>query len=209
MGLLYELCVKLSRYAAYNLFGLRIYGREHLIEEGPALLAMNHQSYFDPPLAACCCERQISFLARKSLFDIPVIGKLIRNLNVIGLDRDGTDMSALKTVIRLLKEGGSTIIFPEGTRTRDGHLGVARAGFGLVVAKSLAPVVPMRIFGAYEAYPRTAKIPKRADITIVIGEPMRFTKADTAGDPRMVYQAISDRVMARIASLENPRGKAE
>lgn len=205
MGLLYELCAKLSRFAACNLYGLQIYGREHIIEEGPSLLVMNHQSYFDPPLAAICCERQIHFLARKSLFDIPVLGRLIRRLNVIGIDRDGADMSALKAVIRLLKGGGSTIIFPEGTRTHDGALGPARAGVGLVIAKSLAPVVPMRVFGAYDAFPRTAKFPRRAKITIVIGEPMRFTKADVTGDPRVVYQAISERVMARIASLQNPR----
>src|SRR5687767_4673931 len=113
MGLTYDLCVKLSRFAAYNFYGLQIYGQENDIEEGPALLAMNHQSYFDPPLAAVCCERQIHFLARKTLFNVPVVGSLIRNLNVIGVDRDGTDMSALKTVIRLLRSGGSTIVFPE------------------------------------------------------------------------------------------------
>ncbi len=205
MGLIYELCVKLSRIAACNLFGLQIYGKENIIEEGPSLLVMNHQSYLDPPLAAVCCERQIHFLARKTLFNVPVVGRLIRHLNVIGIDRDGADMSALKAVIRLLKNGGSTIIFPEGTRSKDGSLGPARAGVGLVIAKSLAPVVPMRVFGAYDAFPRTAKIPRRAKITIVIGEPMRFTKADVAGDPREVYQAISERVMVRIAGLENPR----
>lgn len=205
MGLVYELCVKLSRFGACNFFGLEIYGRENLIDGGPALLAMNHQSFLDPPLAAVCCDREIHFLARKSLFDIPVLGRLLRHLNVIGLDRDGADMSALKTVIKLLKNGGSTIVFPEGTRTRDGELGPARPGIGLIIAKSLAPVIPMRVFGAFDAFPRTAKFPKRAPITIVIGKPIHFTKADVAGDPRVVYQALSEQVMARIAALENPR----
>jgi 1-acyl-sn-glycerol-3-phosphate acyltransferase len=205
MGLIYSLAVNLTRFTACNLFGLQIYGRENLIEEGPALLAMNHQSYLDPPLAAVCCDREIHFLARKNLFDLPILGRLLHHLNVIGLDRDGADMSALKTVIRLLKNGGSTIVFPEGTRTQDGQLGPARPGIGLIIAKSLAPVVPMRVFGAYDAFPRTAKFPRRAPITIVIGEPMHFTKADVAGDPRTVYQALSEKVMARIAALENPR----
>src|SRR6185295_9999137 len=112
--------------------------------------------------------------------------------------RDGSDSSALKTVIRLLKSGGSTIIFPEGTRTRDGRLGPAQAGIGFIIAKSMAPVVPMRIFGAFEAFPRTAKFPKPGKITIVIGEPMRFTKEEAAGGSP-AYQQISERLMARIA----------
>jgi 1-acyl-sn-glycerol-3-phosphate acyltransferase len=205
MGLLYELCVNLSRFAADNFFRLQVYGRENIIEEGPALLAMNHQSYLDPPLAAICCHRQISFLARKTLLEIPLLGPLISRLNVIPLDRDGSDMTALKTVIRLLKSGGCTIMFPEGTRTRDGQLGPARAGVGFIVAKSLAPVVPMRVFGAYEAFPRTSKLPRCGTITIVIGKPMYFTKADFAGNAPAAYQEISTRIMAHIAALKNPR----
>src|SRR5688572_2698816 len=169
MGLVYHLCVTLTKFIGANFFRVQIYGRENMIEEGPALLAMNHQSFLDPPLAAICCDREIHFLARKSLFDIPVLGTLLHHLNVIGVDRDGADMNALKAVIRLVKNGGSTIIFPEGTRTRDGSLQPARAGVGLVIAKTLAPVVPIRVFGAYEAFPRTSKVPRRHTITLVVG----------------------------------------
>ncbi len=204
MGLLYSLCTSLTSFTAHTVFGLQIYGRENVVEEGPALLAMNHQSFFDPPLAAVCCHRQIHFLARKTLLEIPVLGRLIANLNVIGVDRDGADMSALKTVIRLVKNGGCTIIFPEGTRTRDGGLQPAQPGVGLVIAKTLAPVVPMRVFGAFEAFPRTSRFPRRAKITVIIGKPLHFSKDDIAGEPREAYQRISDRVMAAIAALGIP-----
>src|SRR5688572_7384896 len=168
MGLVYHLCVNLTRFVASNFFRLQIHGRENAIEEGPALLAMNHQSFLDPPLAALCCHREIHFLARKTLFDAPVIGSLLPHLNVIGVDRDGADMSALKSVIRIVKSGGSTIIFPEGTRTSDGQLQPARSGVGLVIAKTLAPVVPIRVFGAFDAFPRNTKFPRRRAITLVI-----------------------------------------
>src|SRR5687768_13248722 len=164
MGLVYHLCVNLTRFVASHYFRLQIHGRENVVEEGPALLAMNHQSFLDPPLAALCCHREIHFLARKTLFKAPVIGPLLPHLNVIGVDRDGTDMSALKAVIRIVKGGGCTIIFPEGTRTSDGGLQPARSGMGLVIAKTLAPVVPIRVFGAYEAFPRTFKFPRRKPI---------------------------------------------
>ena len=205
MGLVYNLCVNLTKFAASNLFQLQIHGRENAIQEGPALLAMNHQSFLDPPLAALCCDRELHFLARKSLFNIPVLGSLLHHLNVIGVDRDGTDMSALKTVIRVVKNGGATIIFPEGTRTPDGKLQEARSGVGLVIAKTLAPVMPIRVFGAFDAFPRTSKFPRPNPIHLVIGKPIQFTKADLAGDSRVVYQELSNRVMERIAALEIPK----
>ena len=165
---------------------------------------MNHQSFLDPPLAGICCRREIFYLGRKTLFDIPVLGSVLRHLNVIGVDRDGSDMSALKTVIRTIRNGGCTIIFPEGTRSSDGNLRPARPGAGLIIAKTLAPVVPMRIFGAFDAFPRDAKFPRPRPVTVVIGEPMRFTPADIEGPSREVYQRLSDQVMARIGSLQVP-----
>src|SRR5215207_771082 len=195
MGLVYQLSVTLTRFVASNYFRLQIHGRENAIEEGPALLAMNHQSFLDPPLAALCCHRELHFLARKTLFNAPVVGSLLPHLNVIGVDRDGADMGALKSVIRVVRRGGCTIIFPEGTRTSDGQLQPVRSGVGLIIAKTLAPVVPIRIFGAFEAFPRTSKLPRRHPITLVIGKPLRFTAADVTGDTRLAYQRLSERVM--------------
>lgn len=205
MGFTYAACYQLSKFVAQSLFDLRVYGQDNIIEQGPALLAMNHQSFLDPPFAGISCRREVSYLARKTLFDIPVIGGIIRRLNVIGVDRDGSDVAALKAVIRVLRGGGCTVVFPEGTRTRDGNLQPARAGAGFIIAKTLAPVVPMRIFGAYEAFPRGSKLPRPTPVTVVVGEPMRFTAADVAGDPRVVFQRLSEQVMEKIAALKNPR----
>lgn len=205
MGFTYAACYQLSKFVAQSLFDLRVYGQDNIIEQGPALLAMNHQSFLDPPFAGISCRREVSYLARKTLFDIPVIGGIIRRLNVIGVDRDGSDVAALKAVIRVLRGGGCTVVFPEGTRTRDGNLQPARAGAGFIIAKTLAPVVPMRIFGAYEAFPRDSKLPRPTPVTVVVGEPMRFTAADVAGDPRVVFQRLSEQVMEKIAALKNPR----
>ncbi len=205
MGFTYAACYQLSKFVAQSLFDLRVYGQDNIIEHGPALLAMNHQSFLDPPFAGISCKREVSYLARKTLFDIPVIGGIIRRLNVIGVDRDGSDVAALKAVIRVLRDGGCTVVFPEGTRTRDGSLQPARAGAGFIIAKTLAPVVPMRIFGAYEAFPRDSKFPRATPVTVVVGEPMRFTESDVKGDPRIVFQRLSEQVMEKIAALKNPR----
>ena len=205
MGFTYAAGYQLSKFIGQSFFDLQIYGQDNIIEEGPALLAMNHQSFLDPPFAGICCRREIYYFGRKTLFDVPVLGFLLRQISVIGVDRDGSDGAALKAVIRVLREGGCTILFPEGTRTRDGNLQPAKPGAGFIIAKTLAPVVPMRIFGAFDAFPRGTKFPRCHPITIVIGEPIRFTKADTAGDPRIVFQRLSEHVMEKIAALKNPR----
>ena len=205
MGFTYAASYQFSKFVGQALFDLRVYGQENIIEHGPALLAMNHQSFLDPPFAGISCRREIHYLARKTLFDIPVIGPILRRINVIGVDREGSDVAALKAVIRVLRDGGCTVVFPEGTRTRDGNLQPAKPGAGFIIAKTLAPVVPMRIFGAFDAYPRGAKIPRMTPVTIVAGEPIHFTKADTAGDPRIVFQRLSEQVMEKIAALKNPR----
>ena len=205
MGFTYAAGYQLSKFIAQSFFDLRVFGQDNIIEHGPALLAMNHQSFLDPPFAGISCKREVFYLARKTLFDIPVAGPIIRRLNVIGVDRDGSDVAALKAVIRVLRSGGCTVVFPEGTRTRDGDLQPARAGAGFIIAKTLAPVVPMRIFGAYEAFPRDSKFPRCSPVTVVVGKPMRFTAADVAGDPRIVFQRLSEQVMEKIAALKNPR----
>ena len=205
MGFTYSVSYQFSKFVGQALFDLRVYGQENIIETGPTLLAMNHQSFLDPPFAGISCQRPIHYLARKTLFDIPVIGWILRRINVIGVDREGSDVAALKAVMRVLKSGGCTIVFPEGTRTRDGNLQPAKPGAGFIIAKTLAPVVPMRIFGAFEAFPKGAKIPRMTPVTIVVGQPIYFTKADIAGDARVVFQRLSEHVMEKIAALKNPR----
>ena len=205
MNAWYRFGYNLSTVIAKTLFSFRVAHPERMIETGGVILAMNHQSFVDPPLAGLCCKRDIYFLARKSLFSWPLLGPIFPKINNIPVDRDGSDMGALKTVIKVVRAGHGVALFPEGTRTRDGNLQPAKAGIGLVIAKTRAPVVPMRIFGAFEAFPRDRKLPKRRPITIVIGEPIHFTDADIAEGGRDVYQKLSDRVMERIAAIQYER----
>ena len=205
MGLAYTFHKNLARLIATTCFRFKTIHRERIIEDGGALLAMNHQSFLDPPLAGISCRREIHFLARKTLLDWPVLGPIFPRLNVIPVDQDRADMSALKTVIRLVKAGHCTIVFPEGSRTLDGDFLPALPGIGLVIAKTRCPVVPMRIFGAREAFPRGGRPHLFKAITLVVGEPMHFTEADFAGEGRELYQRLSERVMERIGSIQNER----
>jgi len=113
----------------------------------------------------------------------------------------------LKIILDRLLGGAGIILFPEGTRTRDGQLQPAHAGIGLVVAKSEAPVVPVRVFGSFEAWGRNHKFPRPKKVTVRYGQPMLFEKlraeAKTCSKERLkqIYQEIADEIMAAIAAL--------
>ena len=192
----------LSRLAGRLFFRFRVIHRERMIQSGPVILAMNHQSYLDPPLAGTTCDRPIYFLARRTLLDMPLLGWVLPKLNVIPVNQEGVDRSAIKVVIRVLLAGNGVLIFPEGSRTLDGTLQPAEAGLGLVIAKTLAPVVPMRIFGAHEALPRGGGGLHFVPITIVIGEPIFFTAADLNPPGKDLYNRLIQRVMEAIAALQ-------
>src|ERR1700757_2516910 len=111
MNFYYWVGYHFSRLAGRLLFGLRVLHRERMIQSGPVILAMNHQSYLDPPLAGTACDRAIYFLAKRSLLNAPVFGWLLPKLNVIPVDQEGVDRSALKAVIRVLKAGHGVLVF--------------------------------------------------------------------------------------------------
>lgn len=183
-------------------FRLRVIHRERMLNHGPVILAANHQSFADPPLVGSVSDRAVYFLARRSLLKGWFMGWILPKVNVIPVDSEtGRDRTALKALIRILRAGQGTVVFPEGQRTPDGKLQPAQPGLGLVIAKTLAPVVPMRIFGAYDAWPIHEKWPRPGRITIVVGEPIFFTEGDVAAGGKEVYQQLSQRVMDAIAGL--------
>ncbi|MHB8519579.1 MAG: lysophospholipid acyltransferase family protein [Limisphaerales bacterium] len=197
------------------LFGIyfrwRIYHPERVPLEGPVILASNHASYLDPPLIGAAVGREINYLARESLFRFPVMGAVLRSWNVVPVDRDGGGAAGLKAILDRLLAGGAIILFPEGTRSRDGTIQRARSGIGFTVIKSTAPVVPVRVFGTYEAYGRQIRFPHPRGVAVKYGLPMRFealrAEARTCAKQRLkeIYQRVADDIMAAIAALE-PKG---
>jgi len=193
-------------YATY--FRWQVFNPERVPETGGVILASNHASFLDPPLVGAGLKRGINYLARESLFRFPGIGALLRSWNSVPVDRDGGGAAGLKAILDRLLAGGGIILFPEGTRTRDGHLQPARSGIGLVVVKSAAPVVPVRVFGTYEAYGRHRKFPHPNRIAVKYGRPMNFEKlradAKSCSKTRLkeIYQQIADEIMAAIGKLE-------
>ena len=191
-------------------FRWRVRGAENVPKTGGVILAANHASYADPPLVGSGLDRGINYLARQSLFRFPLIGRLLSSWSAVPVDRDGGGAKGLKIILDRLLGGAGIILFPEGTRSRDGKLQPAQPGIGLIVAKSDAPVVPVRIFGTYEAWGRNRKVPLPKRISMRYGEPMLFEKlraeARNCSRERLkeIYQQIADEIMTAIAGLHEP-----
>jgi 1-acyl-sn-glycerol-3-phosphate acyltransferase len=196
-------------------FGWRVYNAERVPLEGAVILASNHASYLDPPLVGSGVRRGINYLARENLFRFPVMGWVLRQWQVVPVDRDRGGAVGLRAILDRLLDGGAIILFPEGTRTRDGQLQPARSGIGLTVIKSKAPVVPVRVFGMFEAYGRHLRLPRPRRVAVKYGQPMRFeqlrAEAKACSKPRLkeIYQQVADEIMAAIAGLEPHEDKAQ
>ncbi|MEO6876659.1 MAG: lysophospholipid acyltransferase family protein [Opitutaceae bacterium] len=180
-------------------------GLENLPREGSFLIAANHASFLDPPLIGAQVQRQIAFFARKSLWKPGFAAWWLDAVGTIPVDRDGgQDVSAIKRVLRALKDDWGLILFPEGTRSPDGQLQTPKAGVGLICCRAQVPVIPARIFGSYEAYGKGRGLRLGTPVSIVFGAPIPPAEYDDPAAGKERYQVASTRIMARIAALREP-----
>ncbi len=179
-------------------------GLENL-PEGGFLVASNHASFIDPPLIGCVIPREMYYFARKTLLDNALLKHVLPYCNVIPVDRDGgSDIGAFKKVFSVLKQGHALILFPEGTRSKDGKLGKPQGGAGLIACKTRVPVVPVRVFGTGDVLPRGSMLPSRADLPVVFGKPLSPAEFAPGKDAPDRFREASRRIMAKIADLCPP-----
>jgi len=171
---------------------------------GPCLLAANHQSMLDPPLIGSCLPAEVAFVARKTLFENPAFGWVIRACHALPLDRDDADLGAIRRALAVLAEGRRLVIFPEGTRSGDGELLPAKAGAGLLAVKSGVPVVPIHIRGARDVLPRGGWLPTGgARIRIRFGKAIPAQELDPGAGHEERFLEASRRILAAISRLED------
>jgi 1-acyl-sn-glycerol-3-phosphate acyltransferase len=189
-----------------------VFNPENVPASGPVILASNHASFLDPPLVGSATTREINYLARETLFRFPVVGTILRRVNAVPVDREGGGAKGLRAILDRLLAGGGIILFPEGTRSSAGDLQRGKSGIGLTVIKSTAPVVPVRVFGTFQALGRHHSFPRPSKVAVKFGKPMDFSElraeAQTCSKPRLkeIYQIVADELMKTIATLEPREG---
>ncbi len=185
-----------------SFFNYKVIGQEKLIEEGPCIIVANHQSFLDPPLVGSLYRNEVFFLARKTLFDAPLLKQALPHCNTIPVDQTRPDPASIIQVLRTVKNGGRIIIFPEGSRCPDGQIHDAMPGIGLILSKlAHVPVQPIRIEGAYDCLPLHSNKLKFRPITLSVGDPIKFEPGELKAKGRDAQRAIGKKIMDAIRAL--------
>lgn len=177
----------------FVIWRLRVYGREHVPRSGGLIVASNHISYLDPPVLGVACPRRISYMAKRNLFSIPVLGPFITAAGAYPVDRTKSAAAAIKRSVEVLRRGETIGIFPEGTRNLRGTAEV-REGVALLASLAKVPVVPACILGTREAKRLCA-------VRVAFGPPLRLPPDQRAD--RQDLAKFTEEVMRAIGSLRN------
>jgi 1-acyl-sn-glycerol-3-phosphate acyltransferase len=165
------------------------------------LLVINHQSFLDPLFAAVFLDRPVVYLARDSLFRVPLLGWLLRREYVIAINRQAASSSSIRLAAEKLQQGHLVGIFPEGTRSRDGEIGPLKPGFIALVRRAGVPLVPVGVAGTGAALPREAWFPRPRSCRVVYAEPISPDRlADLCRAGR--ESSLLDEVRAKMISSQ-------
>ena len=170
----------------------QVIGKENIPQDGAVLLVSNHISLFDPPLVGCALDRQVHFMAKAELFEVPVLKQLITDFGAFPVKRGAGDRAALRTVFKLLEDGNVMGMFPEGTRSKSGEVEEAHSGAAVFALRSNATVIPVGIMGSYKLFRR---------IRIVIGKPIDMTSYRGVKTSKETIAQVTHLIMNHVKDL--------
>lgn len=185
----YSMMRALLRTLYRMIFRIELIGLHHVPTSGPTILCANHISNFDPPNIGIHIERQINYMAKKELFQVPGLGAILRALGCVPVNRSAVSLDAIKTAVNTLKEGKLIAIFPEGTRNSTEP---PKKGAAMIALRAKAQVVPIAIVGRYRLFGK---------MKLVYGEALDLTpyydskQADT-------LDVVTSLIMQRINELK-------
>jgi len=177
------------------LFRCEVVGRENIPKQGGVIIAANHLSLWDPPLAAAFVPRYVHFMAKEELFKIPIFGYIIRKLYSFPVRRGAVDRGAIRTAITLLNDGHCLGLFPEGTRSKTGMIKKAEPGLALIALKAGVPVIPTAVIGTNKIMTKGSLFPK---LEVRYGKPIQFKSEQT---DKATLQQFSQRIMDEVEKL--------
>lgn len=182
---------------------LHVEGLENVPREGPVILALNHIAWVDVPLVAVSLARVTHYMAKIELFQVPVLGTLMRWLGAFQVRRGEGDRDALRSAQRILSEGKILVVFPEGHRSGTGHLAAGHPGVAYIALRSGVPIVPVAISGTERALKGFHYGPWAPRVTISFGKPFHLDM-EGKGRRRETLALAADQIMREIARLLPP-----
>jgi 1-acyl-sn-glycerol-3-phosphate acyltransferase len=190
------------------LFHLEVRGKENLQGLGDTcIIAPNHQSYLDPPVLGIAFPRKLKYFAKADLFNIPFLSFLVRHLGAIPIERDIMSSMTLRYGVKILKGHNWLVIFPEGTRSRNGRMSPPKQGIGFLQYKSKSPIIPVWLEGTGRALPVYSHFIKPLKIKVIIGKKIEAEGKDYIDIAQRVVEAIRKLKPVRSSSPNPESGK--
>jgi len=201
MRLVFRLLQLMFRMYFLLLFRIQVQGREHIPRRGKLLLAANHVSAYDPFVIGALVPRGLYFLAKKELFQNPVLAAILRVLlHAVPVDRRDVGHTTVRRINHLLENGEAILLFPEGTRSRSGQIGAGKSGVGMIAAANQADILPVRVEGLFG---RRGSLWRRPRIKVIFGSVISvapFLQNGTA--TKEIYREIASTVLDRIRVMD-------
>ncbi len=202
MGVVYSSARFMMRNAL-RLFGdWQVEGRECVPPRGGLIVVSNHQSNMDPPMIMASLPRRVYFMAKRGIFNGPVISFLLRAYGTFPLNRDGGDLQAIQWSLKMLDSGQVIGIFPEGTRS-PGGMRKGIPGIAMIALRSGAPILPIGMTGTERTGPPWQVAMPRGEFRVKIGQPFSLPVIEGRVN-REQLQSMTDMIMERVATLLPP-----
>jgi 1-acyl-sn-glycerol-3-phosphate acyltransferase len=192
-------------------FRLEIRGKEHLPPRGPYVVAPVHRSNLDFILVSCIHSTRMRYMGKASIWKYPTLGRFFSMLGAFPVHRGTADRESLRTCMRIIENGESLVMFPEGTRKEGPKVAELFDGPAFVAARTGVPIVPIGIGGSSQAMPLGAKFIRPRKIVMVIGEPVTPPTGDGTGRvKRRVVREMTEQLSVRLQDLyDEARRRAE
>ena len=189
MGIAYAIYYRIAYPIGRLIMPCRFLGREN-IPDGPLVVCANHSSLLDPVLIAFAFgrKRQLFFMAKAELFDIPIFSTILKSIGVFPINREETDISSIRTAIKHLKSNEQVMMFPEGTRVGDNDSVAAKSGAVRIATKMKAPILPIYLTKGKKLFHFSR---------VIIGTPYLLQ-----APPDKDYSPLADELMEKIQALE-------
>jgi 1-acyl-sn-glycerol-3-phosphate acyltransferase len=188
---------------------LEVRGLEKVPAEGPLLVALNHLAHLDGPLIVAFLPREVESLALSDLYEVPVVGQLLRLYGVIPVHRDQFDRTVLRRALAVLREGKAVALAPEARMSVTGALERARHGAAYLALHASVPILPVALTGT-ELVAGALRQFQRASVTMTVGE--LYHPPPRARDPalrRAQVEEVTEAIMFRVAALLPPEYRGE